>query len=101
MEGLDLRDTGPASDAVRLELQADCFAGAWVGDASTTLDDTGTPFLEPVTEAQVRDGTSQERVRAVSCRDRKTRVMKLRVLPFKQSLMSDGAETAEDPDSKT
>ncbi len=58
MEGLDLQDTGPTSDAVRLELQADCFAGAWVGAASTTADETGTPFLEPVTDAQVRDALS-------------------------------------------
>jgi uncharacterized protein len=58
MDGLDLQDTGPASDAVRLELQADCFAGAWVGAASTTVDDTGTPFLEPVTDAQIKDALS-------------------------------------------
>jgi predicted metalloprotease len=58
MDGLDMQDTGPTSDAVRLELQADCFAGAWVGAASTTVDDTGTPFLEPVTDAQIADALS-------------------------------------------
>ena len=39
MNNLDLQDTGPNSDAVRLEVQADCFAGAWVGAAQQTLDD--------------------------------------------------------------
>ncbi|WP_353987194.1 KPN_02809 family neutral zinc metallopeptidase [Ruicaihuangia caeni] len=48
-------DTGAGSDAVRLELQADCFAGAWVGEASTVPDESGTPFLEPVTREQVAD----------------------------------------------
>jgi predicted metalloprotease len=55
MDGLDLRDTGPASDSVRLELQADCFAGAWAGAASSVPDESGTPFLEPVTRQEVAD----------------------------------------------
>lgn len=53
--GLDLRATGPSSDSVRLELQADCFAGAWVGGASTTKDVNGVPFLEPVTRSEIAD----------------------------------------------
>lgn len=53
--GLDFQTTGPDSDGVRLELQADCFAGAWVGAASTTEDADGVTFLEPVTDQQIAD----------------------------------------------
>jgi predicted metalloprotease len=58
MEGLDLQTTGPTSDGVRLELQADCFAGAWIGAASNTVDESGTPFLNPPTDAEIRDALS-------------------------------------------
>jgi predicted metalloprotease len=58
MEGLDLQTTGPTSDGVRLELQADCFAGAWIGAASTTLDESGTPFLNPPTNAEIQQALS-------------------------------------------
>lgn len=54
MARADRTRTGPTSDAVRLELQADCFAGAWAGEASTTPDpDTGVPFLRPISQAEV------------------------------------------------
>ncbi|HSM01550.1 MAG TPA: neutral zinc metallopeptidase [Acidimicrobiia bacterium] len=52
------RETGPTSNAVRVELQADCFAGAWAAAASTVTDDSGTPFLQPLTDAQIRDALS-------------------------------------------
>ncbi|SDE55422.1 KPN_02809 family neutral zinc metallopeptidase [Auraticoccus monumenti] len=55
MDQLDRSRTGPTSDGVRLELQADCYAGAWVGAASTITDDQGRTRLEPVTEDQLRD----------------------------------------------
>ncbi len=55
MKGKDLQATGAASDSVRLELQADCFAGAWIGDASTVKDENGQTFLEPVTQDQITD----------------------------------------------
>lgn len=51
----DRSDTGPGSDTIRLEVQADCYAGAWVGSASTIADADGTTFLEPVTDQQVAD----------------------------------------------
>jgi predicted metalloprotease len=50
--------TGPGSESIRIELQADCFAGAWVGAASTTKDENGVPFLKPVTETQLKDALS-------------------------------------------
>jgi hypothetical protein len=56
MNQVDRQSTGPTSDAVRLELQADCFAGSWAGRASTTPDpDTGVPFLEPITRQQMAE----------------------------------------------
>ena len=55
MDQLNRQDTGPQSDAVRLELQADCYAGAWAGAASTVPDETGTPFLQPITKQQIAD----------------------------------------------
>lgn len=58
MNGLDLQDTGPTSDTVRLEVQADCFAGAWVGAASTIKDENGVTFLEPLTQQQIDDALS-------------------------------------------
>ena len=58
MNGLDLQTTGPESDGVRLETQADCYAGAWAGEASTVPDDSGTPFLEEITSDQLAQALS-------------------------------------------
>jgi len=55
----DRSGSGEDSDSVRLELQADCLAGMWVGHAATVPDpDTGVIFLEPITAAELRDALS-------------------------------------------
>ena len=51
----DSSQTGPTSDAVRLEVQADCFAGAWLGSATETEDAEGNRLLDPITDAQIAD----------------------------------------------
>lgn len=50
--------TGPTSNAVRVELQADCFAGAWTGAAATTEDESGVTFLQPISREQYSEALS-------------------------------------------
>ncbi len=47
--------TGATSNGVRMELQADCFAGAWVGAMTEQKDANGVPYLQAPSEKQIAD----------------------------------------------
>lgn len=49
---------GPESGGVRVELMADCLAGMWVKNASSTKDAGGRALIKPVTEKQIKDALS-------------------------------------------
>ena len=44
---------GPESDAVRLELQADCYAGMWTGSATSTDDGSGEPLISELDQQDI------------------------------------------------
>ena len=44
---------GPSSDAVRLELQADCYAGMWAKHATEAPDADGRPYILELTDEDI------------------------------------------------
>ena len=46
-------ETGPTSGSVRLELQADCYAGTWADHAETVPDESGQPLITDITDDDV------------------------------------------------
>mgnify|MGYP002712999864 CR=1 FL=1 len=50
----DYDDPGADSNAVKIELQADCYAGLWASYA----DKGDNPLLEPITKEQVSDAVA-------------------------------------------
>ncbi|GAA0611371.1 neutral zinc metallopeptidase [Kutzneria viridogrisea] len=47
------KDTGPTSGSVRLELQADCYAGVWANHAKSTPGKNGKPLISNITEQDI------------------------------------------------
>jgi uncharacterized protein len=46
-------ETGPTSGTVRLELQADCYAGTWANHAETVPDESGEPLIAEITQDDI------------------------------------------------
>jgi uncharacterized protein len=47
---------GPNSDSVRLELQADCYAGMWARNATKTEDSQGNVLIQDLTDQDIQQG---------------------------------------------
>nr|MDT0659612.1 neutral zinc metallopeptidase [Micromonospora sp. DSM 115978] len=51
------RDPGGANElSVMMELQADCYAGAWASNATGTADEAGQKIFTSITEQDIREG---------------------------------------------
>ena len=46
-------ETGPKSGSVRLELQADCYAGTWANHAETVPDESGAPLIAEINQDDI------------------------------------------------
>lgn len=53
--------SGPGSDAVKVELMADCLAGVWAASATSTTDGSGEPLFAEITETDVADAVAAAR----------------------------------------
>ncbi len=47
---------GPTSDSVKLELQADCYAGVWANHATQTTTASGKPLFNKITRDDINAG---------------------------------------------
>jgi predicted metalloprotease len=52
---------GPESDAVRLELQADCYAGMWTKGAVSSTDESGVRIFEEIDGADISEALDAAR----------------------------------------
>ena len=50
------RATGASSASVKLELQADCYAGVWANHATTTPTENGQPLISSITDLDIKQG---------------------------------------------
>jgi predicted metalloprotease len=50
---VDHTGTGAKSDSVRLELQADCYAGVWANHATSVPSANGQPFIQNLTKDDI------------------------------------------------
>jgi predicted metalloprotease len=50
---VDHAESGPTSGSVRLELQADCYAGTWANHAETVPDESGQPLIADITDDDI------------------------------------------------
>ncbi|GIF72710.1 KPN_02809 family neutral zinc metallopeptidase [Asanoa siamensis] len=51
------RDPGDANElSVKLELQADCYAGAWAKNATQTADEQGDAIFKSITDQDIQEG---------------------------------------------
>jgi uncharacterized protein len=54
MDKAQSNETGPTSPSVRLELQADCYAGIWAHYATTVEDENGDVFITELTDNDIK-----------------------------------------------